>query len=162
MPYASVSTMRPLTTPAASTRSSILPIRKRASRTVSTGSSARSSTRRRVSATGSGSNKQHEQPRRGQPTSVPQDRAVVLGKDFLRREAGEMDHAPEAIASSGKMMSYGGRSHSGIDPAEDHRKPSGDDIWERIGHGVPHKFSKSRGRSSGAPLAHPRVSIALP
>src|ERR1700719_3003086 len=27
------------------------------------------------------------------------------------------------------MMSYGGRSHSGIDPAEDHRKPSGDDIW---------------------------------
>jgi hypothetical protein len=28
-----------------------------------------------------------------------------------------MDHAPEAIASSGKMMSYGGRSHSGIDPA---------------------------------------------
>src|ERR1700736_5969448 len=117
MPYASVLTMRPLTTPAASTRSSILPIRKRASRTVSTGSSARSSTRRRVSATGSGSNKQHEQPRRGQPTSVPQDRAVVLGKDFLRREAGEMDHAPEAIASSGKMMSYGGRSHSGIDPA---------------------------------------------
>jgi hypothetical protein len=73
-----------------------------------------------------------------------------------------MDHAPEAIASSGKMMSYGGRSHSGIDPAEDHRKPSGDDIWERIGHGVPHKFSKSRGRSSGARLAHPRVSIALP
>jgi hypothetical protein len=60
------------------------------------------------------------------------------------------------------MMSYGGRSHSGIDPAEDHRKPSGDDIWERIGHGVPHKFSKSRGRSSGARLAHPRVSIALP
>jgi hypothetical protein len=59
---------------------------------------------------------------------VPQDRAVVLGKDFLRREAGEMDDSPEAIASSGKMMSYGGRSHSGIDPAEDHRKPSGDDI----------------------------------
>src|SRR5271166_5334800 len=108
--------MRPLTTPAASTRTSILPIRKRASRTVSTGSSARSSARRRVSATSSGSNKQHEQPRSGQPTSTPQDRAIVLGKDFLRREAGEMDHAPEAIASSGKVMSCGGRNHSGSDP----------------------------------------------
>jgi len=34
------------------------------------------------------------------------------------------------------MMFYGGRSHSAIDPAEDHRKPSDDDIWERIGRGA--------------------------
>src|SRR5258707_6230166 len=45
MPYASVSTMRPPATPSASVRTSILPIRKRASWAVSTGSSVRSSTR---------------------------------------------------------------------------------------------------------------------
>jgi hypothetical protein len=49
------------------------------------------------------------------------------------------------------MMSYGGRRHSAIDPAKDHRKPSGDDIWERIGHGVPHKFGKTQERSSSSP-----------
>jgi hypothetical protein len=56
-----------------------------------------------------------------------------------------MDHTPEAIASCGKMMPCDGRSHSGIDPAEDHHKASGDDIWERIGHEVLHKSSKGRG-----------------
>src|ERR1700693_3186022 len=48
MPYASVSTMRPPAAPSASIRTSILPIRKRASWAVSTGSSARSSTRGRA------------------------------------------------------------------------------------------------------------------
>src|ERR1700722_4455862 len=48
MPYASVSTMRPPATPCASTRTSNLPIRNRASRTVSTGISALSSTRGRA------------------------------------------------------------------------------------------------------------------
>src|SRR5271169_4336522 len=47
MPYASVSTMRPPATPSASVRTSILPTRKRASSAVSTGISARSSTRGR-------------------------------------------------------------------------------------------------------------------
>src|SRR5471030_2074076 len=45
MGYASVSTMRPPATPSASVRTSILPMRKRASWAVSMGSSARSSTR---------------------------------------------------------------------------------------------------------------------
>src|SRR5271166_1542141 len=45
MPYASVSTMRPPATPSDSIRTSILPMRKRASWAVSTGSSARSRTR---------------------------------------------------------------------------------------------------------------------
>src|SRR5271165_5815348 len=45
MAYASVSTMRPPAAPSASTRTSILPTRKRASSAVSTGISARSSTR---------------------------------------------------------------------------------------------------------------------
>ena len=40
--YASVSTIRPATTPSATVRTSILPIRKRASPVVSTGISARS------------------------------------------------------------------------------------------------------------------------
>src|SRR5271166_486081 len=44
MAYASVSTMRPPAAPSASVRTSILPIRKRASSAVSTGNSARSST----------------------------------------------------------------------------------------------------------------------
>jgi hypothetical protein len=80
---------------------------------------------------------------RRQATSVLQDRAIVLGKDFLRCEAGEMDYAPEAIASSGKMMSFDGRSHAGIDPAEDHGKALGDDIKERKGHDVFHKSRES-------------------
>ena len=87
---------------------------------------------------------------------------VVLGKNFLRGEAGEMDHAPEAIASCGEMMPCEGRGHSRIYSAKDHRKLSGDDIWERIGHGVPHKFSKYRGRSAGACLAHPRIDRVTP
>src|SRR5271165_2586836 len=45
MAYASVSTMRPPAAPSASIRTSILPMRKRASSAVSTGNSARSSTR---------------------------------------------------------------------------------------------------------------------
>src|SRR5271165_2475959 len=45
MAYASVSTMRPPATPSANIRTSILPMRKRASWAVSMGSSARSSTR---------------------------------------------------------------------------------------------------------------------
>src|SRR5271155_6127200 len=48
MRYASVSTMRPPATPSASIRTSILPMRKRASSPVSTGISARSSTRGRA------------------------------------------------------------------------------------------------------------------
>src|ERR1700733_10387105 len=48
MPYASVSTMRPLATPSASIRTSILPMRNCASCAVSTGSSARSNTRGRA------------------------------------------------------------------------------------------------------------------
>src|SRR5208283_3542463 len=48
MSYASVSTMRPAATPSANTRTSILPIRKPASWAVSTGISARSSTRGRA------------------------------------------------------------------------------------------------------------------
>src|SRR5271154_1717812 len=48
MPYASVSTMRPPATPSASIRTSILPMRKRASSGVTAGSSARSSTRGRA------------------------------------------------------------------------------------------------------------------
>jgi hypothetical protein len=82
---------------------------------------------------------------------VPQDRAVILGRDFLRREAGAMDGAPEAIASSGKMMPCGGRGHSGIDPAEDYGKLSGDDVWERVGHGAPPKFKQGSGRSPRGP-----------
>src|SRR5271165_3784783 len=45
MPYASVSTMRPPATPSAKTRTSILPMRKRASWALSTGISPRSSRR---------------------------------------------------------------------------------------------------------------------
>jgi hypothetical protein len=45
MTYASVSTMRPLATPSVSVRTTILPMRNRANWAVSTGSSARSSTR---------------------------------------------------------------------------------------------------------------------
>src|SRR5208282_1761260 len=45
MPYASVSTMRPAATLSANSRTSILPMRKRASWSVSTGISARSSRR---------------------------------------------------------------------------------------------------------------------
>src|SRR3954447_7095539 len=48
MPYASVSTMRPPATPSASIRTSILPMRKRASWMVSTGISPRSSTHGRT------------------------------------------------------------------------------------------------------------------
>src|SRR5208282_5572278 len=48
MPYASVSTMRPPAVPSARIRTSILPMRKRASSAVSTGSSARSSMRGRA------------------------------------------------------------------------------------------------------------------
>src|SRR5450631_3211601 len=48
MSYASVSTTRPPATPSASFRTSSLPMRKRASWAVSTGSSARSSTRGRT------------------------------------------------------------------------------------------------------------------
>src|SRR5271166_877535 len=48
MPYASVSTMRPPAAPSDSIRMSILPMRKRASWAVSTGISARSSTRGRT------------------------------------------------------------------------------------------------------------------
>jgi hypothetical protein len=59
---------------------------------------------------------------------------VILGRNFLRREAGQVDHAPEAITSSGKMMPGGGRHHAGIDPAKEHRKMSGDNVRERIGH----------------------------
>src|ERR1700722_15812074 len=48
MTYASVSTIRPAATPSPSTRTSILPMRNRASWSVSTGSSARSNTRARA------------------------------------------------------------------------------------------------------------------
>src|SRR5208283_4870436 len=48
MPYASVSTIRPPATPSANTRTSTLPMRKRASWAVSTGISARSSRRGRA------------------------------------------------------------------------------------------------------------------
>src|SRR5450755_505341 len=48
MSYASVSTMRPPAAPSANVRTSSLPMRKRASWAVSTGSSARSSTRGRT------------------------------------------------------------------------------------------------------------------
>lgn len=65
-----------------------------------------------------------------------QDRVVVLRKNFLRREAGQMDHAPEAIASSDKMMPRRGCVDSGIDPAEDHSQAASEDIRERIGHDV--------------------------
>jgi hypothetical protein len=54
-----------------------------------------------------------------------------------------MDYTPEAIASSGKMMSCDGRSHAGIDPAEEHRKAFGDDVRERKGHDVFHKSGES-------------------
>src|SRR5450631_198293 len=50
MSYASVSTTRPPATPSASFRTSSLPMRKRSSWAVSTGSSARSSTRGRTMA----------------------------------------------------------------------------------------------------------------
>jgi hypothetical protein len=97
---------------------------------------------------------------RRQATSVLQDRAVVLWKDFLGCEAGEMDYAPEAIAPSCKMVACGGRSHSGIDPTENHRKAFGDDVRERTGHDMPHKFSKSQDRFIVASLANPPVPIA--
>src|SRR5260221_6432875 len=63
-----------------------------------------------------------------------QNRAVVPGKDFRRREAGQMDHAPKAIASSDKMMPCGGCGQSRIDPAEDHSKALREDIRQRISH----------------------------
>ena len=78
---------------------------------------------------------------RGQTTAVQQDRAVVFRAHFLRREARKMNDAPEAIPSSGEMMSRGGSSHAGIDPAKHHRKLSCDDIRECIDHGVSQQFS---------------------
>src|SRR5689334_10451755 len=56
MPYASVSTMRPPTSPSANSRTSIFPMRKRASSAVSPGSSARSSTRGRATVVSISSN----------------------------------------------------------------------------------------------------------
>jgi hypothetical protein len=79
-----------------------------------------------------------------QATSVLEDRAIVLRQDFVRREAGEMDCAPEAIASSGKMMPCDGRGHSGIDPAEDDREAFGDDVGERINHDAAQVRSRSQ------------------
>jgi len=89
---------------------------------------------------------------RRQAASVLQDRTIVLRKYFLRCEAGEMDHAPEAIASSSKMMPNRGRRHSGIDPAEDHSEAFGDDVREGIDHDMIHR---SRNRPFGARLTNP-------
>jgi len=46
---------------------------------------------------------------RGQATAMLQDRAVMLGPDLVRREPGQMNHAPEAIASGDKVMPRDGR-----------------------------------------------------
>jgi hypothetical protein len=41
------------------------------------------------------------------------------------------------------MMPRRGRGQSGIDPAKDHRKPFGEDIGERVGHGASLKIRKN-------------------
>jgi|UPI000489F9B5 hypothetical protein len=55
-------------------------------------------------------------------------RAIVLRMDFLRREAGQMDHAPEAVGSSDEMVAGRSSGQGWIDPAEDHVKAFGEDI----------------------------------
>ena len=93
-----------------------------------------------------------------------QDRVIIPGQDLLRRETGQMNRLPEAVASAGKMMSRSGRQHPRIDPAKDHCKPFGDDVGQHIGHDLLHKFKESRDRLSDAPFANPpmRPLIARP
>src|ERR1700730_2641452 len=85
MPYASVSTMWPPATPSGSIRTSILPMRKRASWAVSMGSPARSSTRGHATVT----------PMSPHPSAQPIARAKVLG--LARRRAIQRLHDAHRI-----------------------------------------------------------------
>ncbi|GEM_PF-3404965 len=53
---------------------------------------------------------------------------VSLWLNFLGREACEMYDAPEAIASSSKMVPRRGRCQSGVDSAEQHLEMSRNDV----------------------------------
>jgi len=57
----------------------------------------------------------------GEATSVSKHRAVVFGTKQLRGKAGQMNDAPEAIASAREMMSRRGGEHARIDAAENDR-----------------------------------------
>jgi hypothetical protein len=71
---------------------------------------------------------------RRQTTLVLQDRPVVFRTHLLRRETGKMECAPEAIAATRKMMPLGRGHHAWIDPAENHGKVFGQNIFKSFTH----------------------------